>query len=68
MSMEVGLYARHAPDKSDFIDGSLGRDSRFDQTFGYHADGVGPSTAKLPANWKDRLTLIRNPNTRGASA
>ena len=68
MSMEADLYARHAPDKSDFIDGSLGRDSRFDQTFGYHADGVGPNTAKLPAGWKDRLTLIRNPNTRGAGA
>ncbi|MYD95055.1 MAG: hypothetical protein F4Y02_15515 [Chloroflexi bacterium] len=66
MSMEADLYARYAPDKSDFIDGSLGRDSRFDQTFGYHADGVSPSTAKLPSGWEDRLTLIRNPNTRGA--
>ena len=51
MSMEADLYARYAPDESDFIDGSLGRDSRFDQTFGYHADGVGPSTAKLPGGW-----------------
>ena len=64
--MEADLYARYAPDKSDFIDGSLGRDSRFDQTFGYHADGVSPSTAKLPSGWEDRLTLIRNPNTGGA--
>ena len=28
MSTEADLYSRHAPDKSDFIDGSLGRDSR----------------------------------------
>ncbi len=65
MSMEADLYARYAPDKSDFIDGSLGRDSRFDQTFGYHADGVSPSTAKLPSGREDRLTRIRNPNTGG---
>ena len=65
-SMEADLHARYASDKSDFIDGSLGRESRFGQTFGDHADGVSPSTARLPAGWEDRLPLIRNPNTRGA--
>ena len=28
---------------------------RFHETFGYYADGVGPTTATLPAGWRQRL-------------
>ena len=66
VSREADLYPLHEPDLSLEIEGSLGRGSRFDQTFGYHADGVSPDTATLPAGWEDRLTGIRNANTNGA--
>ena len=39
-SMEADLYPRFRPELSEVIEGSLGRYSRFDQTFGYFADGV----------------------------
>ena len=67
ISMEADLYAADRPDLSDLISGSLGWESRFDTTFGYHADGVGPGTATLPAEWERRLTGIRNANTDGAT-
>ena len=49
VSMETDIDARNRPDLSDDIDGSLGRGSRFDLTFGYHAPGVSPTTATLIA-------------------
>ena len=67
ISMEADLYVPNRPELSDDIDGSLGVDSRFDITFGYHADGVSADTATLPEGWKGRLTKIQNPNTRGAT-
>lgn len=66
-SMELDLYPRDRPELADEIEGSLGALSLFDQTFGYHADGVGPETAVLPAGWEERLIPIRNEATRGAT-
>jgi hypothetical protein len=65
-SMEADLYPRYRPDLSDLIEGSLGRYSHFDQTFGYWADGVSPDTATLPEGWEQRLTPVSNENTGGA--
>jgi hypothetical protein len=65
-SMEADLYPRHRPQLAAKIEGSLGRYSQFDQTFGYHADGVSPTTATLPAGWEDRLVKLTNDNTAGA--
>ena len=67
ISMEVDIYAPDAPELSDYIDGALGPDTMFDKTHGYHADGVSPSTASLPAGWNERLIPICNPNTNGAT-
>ena len=67
ISMEADLYSPARPELSDFIDGAIGRDTRFDDTHGYHADGVSPTTATLPAGWGDRLTPIRNANTNSAT-
>lgn len=67
ISMEADLYPRYRPELSHDIEGSLGRGSRFDQTFGYHADGVSPTTATLPEGWTQRLIPICNANTRGAT-
>ncbi len=67
MSLEVDIYPLARPELSDAIDGSLGPGSPFDNTFGYHADGVGPDTATLPEGWTNRLTSICNKNTNGAT-
>lgn len=65
-SMEADLYPRYRPERSDLIEGSLGRYSLFDQTFGYYADGVSPDTATLPPGWEARLVKLSNENTMGA--
>ena len=65
-SLEADLYPRHRPELSEMIEGSLGRYSQFNQTFGYFADGVSPTTATLPPGWENRLVKISNENTGGA--
>jgi hypothetical protein len=64
-SMEVDLYPRDAPGLADLIDGSIGELSPFHEAFGYYAHAVGPETAVLPANWRDRLVRLENANTGG---
>jgi hypothetical protein len=66
-SIEADLYPRHAPGKSDLIDGAIGELSVFHETFGYYAHGVDESTATLPAGWADRLVPLANDNTGGAT-
>ena len=56
-SRELDLYPALHPEKADLIDGAIGAMSSFDQTFGYHADGVGPDTAVMPNDWHTRETL-----------
>ena len=63
VSRELDLYAALAPEKSDLIDGAIGALSRFDETFGYYAGGVGPNTAVMPADWMERATLHYLGNT-----
>ena len=41
-STEIDLYPALHPEKSDLIDGAIGAFSTFHDTYGYHADGVGP--------------------------
>jgi hypothetical protein len=65
-SMEADLYPRFRPERSDHIEGSLGRYSQFNHTFGYYADGVSPDTAVLPPGWETRLVKLSNENTGGA--
>jgi hypothetical protein len=62
-SMEADVYALHAPEKSGVIEGAIGEGSPFDATYGYHAQGVGPETAKLPAGWELRVIQVQNPGT-----
>ena len=51
LSNEVDLYPAVHPELADLIDGAIGQLSMFHDTFGYYADGVGPETAKMPADW-----------------
>ena len=52
VSRELVLYPALNPAKADLIDGAIGAMSSFDETFGHHADGVGPETAVMPTAWE----------------
>jgi hypothetical protein len=67
ISMEADLYPRDRPEDAVLIDGGIGEQSMFHQTFGYYGHGVGEDTAILPAGWHDRLVRLHNENTRGAT-
>lgn len=66
-SMEADVYPRHALERSDAIDGSIGEGSAFHELYGYYAQGVGPKTATLPQGWERRLVRVLNPNTNGVT-
>jgi hypothetical protein len=63
VSMEADIYPLLAPELADRIDGAIGEGSRFHQTHGYYAQGVGPETATLPTDWMQRVHRIQNRNT-----
>jgi hypothetical protein len=65
-SIEADIYPRHAPERSDVVDGALGELSECHQSFGYYAHGVDDTTAILPAGWAARLVRLENANTGGA--
>lgn len=65
-SIELDIYPKQHPEKSDLIDGAIGERSLFHETHGYYAHGVGPETAHLPAGWENRLVRISSENTGGA--
>lgn len=65
VSVEADVYPRHHPERADLIDGAIGEGSDFHETFGYYAQGVGPTTAILPAGWEARLVPAFGPGTRG---
>lgn len=51
--------------KSVLVDGSIGEESTFHETFGVYAHGVGERTARLPQGWRDRLVPLSNDDTNG---
>lgn len=57
VSTEIDLYPALQPEKADLIDGAIGANSTFHDTFGYHVDGVSPETASLPSDWMNRSVL-----------
>lgn len=65
-SIELDIYPKHHPEKSDLIDGAIGERSLFHETHGYYAHGVSPETAHLPTGWQNRLVRISSENTGGA--
>ena len=64
VSMEADIYPLQAPELADKIDGAIGEGSRFHETYGYDAQGVGPETACLPTDWMQRVHRIQNRNTQ----
>lgn len=69
-SVEVDVAVRGDVDGrlADLIDGSIGEASMFHDTFGYYAQGVVESTARLPDGWQQRLVRFETPATRGVTA
>jgi hypothetical protein len=67
VSVEADLYPKNHPERADLIDGTIGELSPFHETYGYYAQGVGPTTATLPQGWEQRLVPVRNENTRWAT-
>jgi hypothetical protein len=61
VSEDADVYPRNRPEMSDVIDGSIGELSPFHETFGYYAQGVGPTTAVLPRGWEARLVRVETP-------
>ncbi len=64
--MEADVFLMDTPEKSIVIDGAIGEQSMFHETFGYYAHGVDETTATLPEKWREPLVAIQNENTRGA--
>ncbi|MGH8759141.1 MAG: DUF6036 family nucleotidyltransferase [Burkholderiales bacterium] len=64
-SMEADIYPLSRPELADKVDGAIGEGSKFHQTHGYFAQGIGPDTATLPKGWRQRLVRIENQNTSG---
>lgn len=62
-SMEVDIYPKDNPEKAIIIDGAIGENSPFHDTFKYYAHGIGPETAALPENWKERLIAVKPEKT-----
>jgi hypothetical protein len=65
LSEDFDLYPLDDPEKAELIDGTIGEMSPFHHEFGYYAHGVGPETAVLPGKWRDRVVIVRTPNTHG---
>lgn len=48
---------------ADHLDGSLGQESHFHESFGFHVDGISIETSVLPDGWIDRLIPEVDPST-----
>ena len=66
VSMEADVFPKADTSRSIVIDGAIGEQSLFHQTFGYYAHGVDQTTAILPDGWVGRLVRVANANTMGA--
>lgn len=66
-SIEADVFPKNNPDRAVEIDGAIGDGSRFHETFGYYAHGVGPETAVAPSGWEERLVIIEVVGRVGAT-
>ncbi len=48
---------------SDHLDGSLGQESHFHESFGFHVDGISIETSVLPQGWVERLIPEVDPDS-----
>jgi hypothetical protein len=69
-SIEADVAFLEDPDerKSDAVDGAIGEESLFHETFGVYGQGVSISTATLPSGWEERLVAFDSPEAGGSKA
>ncbi|MFJ3317184.1 DUF6036 family nucleotidyltransferase [Herbaspirillum huttiense] len=65
-SMEVDLFAKNHPEKTDNLN-VIGELSPFHDSHGYYADPVDEKTATLPKGWKGRLINVKSVDTGGVT-
>ena len=63
-SAEVDLIAKQNADRTEWLN-AIGQDSPFHEEFGYYADPVDETSAKLPRGWKGRLVNLPEGDTDG---
>jgi transcriptional regulator with XRE-family HTH domain len=67
LSVEVDVMATHDPDGSKALrlNGAIGAMARFDDTYGYYAEGVEVGLCRFPGGWRERLMPVESPATNG---
>lgn len=68
IEVDIAVLKGDYESSADLIDGSIGELSMFQETFGYYAQGVVPSTAVLPSGWRKRLIPYKTAATEGVTA
>jgi hypothetical protein len=63
-SQEADIFPKDLKLDTKLIDGALGEKSAFHQKFGYYVRGLKTEPATLPQGVLERLTPLRNENTR----
>lgn len=63
MEADLAFFGDDDNTKSDQVDGHIGEQSQFHETFGYYGQGVSISTAVLPSGWRDRIVVLANAST-----
>jgi len=66
-SMEADIMIPDSEEKTEMVEGAIGKLSQSQNAFGYYAHGVDYTTSKLPKDWESRLVEICNENTNGIS-
>jgi hypothetical protein len=69
LSLEVDVMATNDPDGSKALrlNGAIGEMTRFDETFGYYAEGVEDGLCRFPEGWRGRLLRVESPATNGVT-
>jgi len=70
ISVEADIAFREDQDeaKADEVDGNIGELSNFHEEYGYYAQGVIITTAKLPSGWEDRVVRYDAPGAEPSQA
>jgi hypothetical protein len=70
LSIEADVAFLDDPDerKSDAVDGAIGEESHFHESFGIYGQGVSISTATLPIGWQERLVAFDDPGAGASKA
>lgn len=67
LSNDADLFTLRDPADALLIEGSIGEESPFHRTFGYHAHGIDRTTVVLPDGWQSRLVPVHGPATAGVT-